>query len=189
MRPASILAGLFLIALTLRPQIVGVGSLLPDIQESLDTTHAVAGLLATIPVLCMGLFAPPAAYLSSGSGPALPSPFRSCLSASSVSPGLSLQARRSSFSSPGRSASEWALPVLSYRLRSRSALPLGQPAQPASTRRASRPDPRFGRSGCTPRRVVRRLARVARCFLARHFGARGCLGRAHASRPSTRASP
>ena len=68
MRPASILAGLFLIALTLRPQIVGVGSLLPDIQESLDTTHAVAGLLATIPVLCMGLFAPPAAYLSSRVG-------------------------------------------------------------------------------------------------------------------------
>jgi CP family cyanate transporter-like MFS transporter len=68
MRPAPILAGLFFIALTLRPQIVGVGPLLPDIQESLNTTHAVAGLLATIPVLCMGLFAPPAAYLSSRVG-------------------------------------------------------------------------------------------------------------------------
>jgi CP family cyanate transporter-like MFS transporter len=68
MRPASILAGLFFIALTLRPQIVGVGPLLPDIQDSLNTTHAVAGLLATIPVLCMGLFAPPAAYLSSRVG-------------------------------------------------------------------------------------------------------------------------
>jgi len=67
-RPASILAGLFLIALTLRPQIVGVGPLLPDIQESLNTTHAVAGLLATIPVLCMGLFAPAAAYLTSRVG-------------------------------------------------------------------------------------------------------------------------
>src|SRR5262245_64076604 len=57
-RPASILAGLFLVALTLRPQIVGIGPLLPEIQDDLDTTHAVVGLLATIPVLCMGLFAP-----------------------------------------------------------------------------------------------------------------------------------
>src|SRR6187455_84517 len=68
MRPASILAGLFLVALTLRPQIVGVGPLLPEIQNGLDTTHAVVGLLATIPVLCMGLFAPPAAYLSARLG-------------------------------------------------------------------------------------------------------------------------
>ena len=68
MRPASILAGLFFVALTLRPQIVGVGPLLPDMQESLDTTHAVVGLLATIPVLCMGLFAPPAAFLSARIG-------------------------------------------------------------------------------------------------------------------------
>src|SRR5262245_50402411 len=68
MRPASILAGLFFVALTLRPQIVGVGPLLPEIQDGLDTTHAVVGLLATIPVLCMGLFAPPAAYLSSRVG-------------------------------------------------------------------------------------------------------------------------
>src|SRR6185295_11704985 len=67
-RPASTLAGLFFVALTLRPQIVGVGPLLPDIQHSLHTTHAVVGLLATIPVLCMGLFAPPAAYLSARIG-------------------------------------------------------------------------------------------------------------------------
>jgi MFS transporter, CP family, cyanate transporter len=67
-RPASILAGLFFVALTLRPQIVGVGPLLPEIQDGLHTTHAVAGLLATIPVLCMGLFAPPAAYLSARVG-------------------------------------------------------------------------------------------------------------------------
>jgi CP family cyanate transporter-like MFS transporter len=67
-RPAPILAGLFFVALTLRPQIVGVGPLLPEIQDSLHTTHAVVGLLATIPVLCMGLFAPPAAYLSARIG-------------------------------------------------------------------------------------------------------------------------
>lgn len=53
---ASLIA-LFLAGLTLRPQIVGVGPLLPRIQSSLDISHAVAGLLSTIPVLCMGLFA------------------------------------------------------------------------------------------------------------------------------------
>jgi CP family cyanate transporter-like MFS transporter len=42
--------------------------LLPDIQDSLGTSHAVVGLLATIPVLCMGLFAPPAAFLSTRVG-------------------------------------------------------------------------------------------------------------------------
>ena len=68
MSPASILAGLFLVALTLRPQIVGVGPLLPAIQETLQTTHAVVGLLVTIPVLCMGLFAPPAAYIGARVG-------------------------------------------------------------------------------------------------------------------------
>ncbi len=68
MRPASTLAGLFFVALTLRPQIVGIGPLLPEIQDSLQTTHAVVGLLATIPVLCMGLFAPPAAFLSARVG-------------------------------------------------------------------------------------------------------------------------
>jgi len=62
------LAGLFLAAIALRPQIVGIGPLLPNIQESLGVSHAVVGLLGTIPVLCMGLFAPPAAYLASRVG-------------------------------------------------------------------------------------------------------------------------
>jgi MFS transporter, CP family, cyanate transporter len=53
-----LLAGLFLGALALRPQIVGVGPLIPELQDDLQTSHAVAGLLATIPVLGMGLFAP-----------------------------------------------------------------------------------------------------------------------------------
>lgn len=63
-RPAAALAALFLAALALRPQIVGIGPLLPEIQHDLGTSHAVAGLLGTIPVLCMGLFAPLAAYLA-----------------------------------------------------------------------------------------------------------------------------
>lgn len=54
----SPLASLFLVGLVLRPQIVGIGPLLPRIEPSLGISHAVAGLLATIPVVCMGVFAP-----------------------------------------------------------------------------------------------------------------------------------
>ena len=54
---------LFASALALRPQVIGVGPLIPDIQEDLDISHAEAGLLGTIPVLCMGLFAPLAPYV------------------------------------------------------------------------------------------------------------------------------
>jgi CP family cyanate transporter-like MFS transporter len=49
---------LFCVGLVLRPQIVGIGPLLPRIEEGLGISHGVAGLLATIPVLCMGVFAP-----------------------------------------------------------------------------------------------------------------------------------
>jgi CP family cyanate transporter-like MFS transporter len=59
-----LLVALFLSAVALRPQLVGVGPLLPEIKVDLGLAHAVAGLLATIPVLCMGLFAPPAPFLS-----------------------------------------------------------------------------------------------------------------------------
>lgn len=61
----ALLVGLLLGALTLRPQIVGVGPLIPQMQDDLDTSHAVVGLLGTIPVLCMGVFAPPAGFLAS----------------------------------------------------------------------------------------------------------------------------
>jgi CP family cyanate transporter-like MFS transporter len=67
-RSAATLVALFLAALTLRPQIVGVGPLIPQIQDALGTSHAVAGLLGTIPVLCMGIFAPVAAYLAAKIG-------------------------------------------------------------------------------------------------------------------------
>ena len=52
----------------MRPQIVGVGPLIPSIQDAFGTSHAVVGLLGTIPVLCMGLFAPVAAYLAARIG-------------------------------------------------------------------------------------------------------------------------
>jgi MFS transporter, CP family, cyanate transporter len=60
----SLLAALFLGALALRPQLVGVGPLVPEIDDGLDVSHAVAGLRGTIPVLCMGASPPPAAYLA-----------------------------------------------------------------------------------------------------------------------------
>src|SRR3954452_22335131 len=63
-RRFGLLAGLFLAGLALRPQIVGVGPLIPDIQDDLDISHAVAGLLGTIPVLCMGVFALPAGAMT-----------------------------------------------------------------------------------------------------------------------------
>ena len=55
---------LFLAALALRPQLVGVGPLIPRIQSDLGVSHAVAGLLGAIPVLCMGIFALPARHLA-----------------------------------------------------------------------------------------------------------------------------
>jgi CP family cyanate transporter-like MFS transporter len=58
------LLGLGLAALALRPQLTGIGPLLPDMQRDLGISHTVAGLLPAIPVLCMSVFAPPAAYLS-----------------------------------------------------------------------------------------------------------------------------
>ncbi len=42
--------------------------MIDEIQDDLDASHALAGLLGTIPVLCMGLFAPVAAYLSARLG-------------------------------------------------------------------------------------------------------------------------
>jgi MFS transporter, CP family, cyanate transporter len=49
-------AGLVAAALVLRPQLTAVGPLMPRIQEDLGVGHAAAGLLATVPVFCMGLF-------------------------------------------------------------------------------------------------------------------------------------
>jgi CP family cyanate transporter-like MFS transporter len=64
----GLLVAMGLGSVSLRPQLVGIGPLLPNIQHSLGVTHAIAGLLVTIPVLCMGLFAPTAAVLASRVG-------------------------------------------------------------------------------------------------------------------------
>ena len=60
----GLLAALFVASLALRPQLVGVGPLLPDVEADLGVSHAVAGLLSTIPVVCMAVFAPAAAPLT-----------------------------------------------------------------------------------------------------------------------------
>jgi len=64
----AILVALFLAGLTFRPQIVGAGPIFPLIQDDLDVSHAVIGLLGTIPVLCMGLFAPVAPWVARSIG-------------------------------------------------------------------------------------------------------------------------
>ncbi len=62
------LAALLLAALALRPQLVGVGPLLPSIGADLGMSHAATGLLGTIPVACMGIFALAAAHLGARYG-------------------------------------------------------------------------------------------------------------------------
>jgi len=51
------LLALFVGGLATRPQMMAVGPLIPLIQDDLAIPHAVAGLLATIPLVCMGIFA------------------------------------------------------------------------------------------------------------------------------------
>jgi len=53
-----LLAALLLAAVALRPQLVGAGPLVGDIQDDFGVSHSVVGMLGTIPVLSMGLFAP-----------------------------------------------------------------------------------------------------------------------------------
>ncbi|HET7636823.1 MAG TPA: MFS transporter [Candidatus Limnocylindria bacterium] len=58
------LIGLFFISLTLRPQLVGIAPLIPQIQDTFGLSHAAAGLIGTIPVICMGIFAFPVAWIT-----------------------------------------------------------------------------------------------------------------------------
>jgi CP family cyanate transporter-like MFS transporter len=58
-----LLVGLLTGTLAIRPQLTAVGPLLPQIQNDFEISHATAGLLVAVPVLCMGVFALPAARL------------------------------------------------------------------------------------------------------------------------------
>jgi CP family cyanate transporter-like MFS transporter len=68
-RPAATLAGLLLLSLALRPQIIALGPLVPSIRADLGISAAVAGLLSGIPVLCMGIFAPAGPLVAGIFGP------------------------------------------------------------------------------------------------------------------------
>lgn len=56
--PIAVVAGMFIASLAMRPQILAIGPLLPLIRTDLGLPAGIAGLLTTIPVLCMGMFAP-----------------------------------------------------------------------------------------------------------------------------------
>jgi CP family cyanate transporter-like MFS transporter len=51
----ALLLGLFLAALNLRPAVASISPLLGVIRSQVDLSHTVAGLLTTIPTLCIGV--------------------------------------------------------------------------------------------------------------------------------------
>lgn len=63
-RPWFLLLGLVLVALNLRPALSSMAPLLSEVSKSLGLSAAKAGLLTTLPVLCLGLFAPLAPILA-----------------------------------------------------------------------------------------------------------------------------
>lgn len=63
-RPWVLLLGLVLVALNLRPALSSMAPLLSEVSKSLGLSAAKAGLLTTLPVLCLGLFAPLAPLLA-----------------------------------------------------------------------------------------------------------------------------
>ena len=65
------LAALVIVGLALRTQILVLGPMVGQLQADLGMSHAVAGLLGTIPVLCMGLLAPLGPVLAGSIGPRL----------------------------------------------------------------------------------------------------------------------
>lgn len=65
----AVVAGLFLVSIAMRPQVLAIGPLLPLIREDLDLSAGIAGLLTTIPVMCMGIFAPFGPRLAARLGP------------------------------------------------------------------------------------------------------------------------
>ncbi len=73
-RPAGLartLPALALVGLALRTPILVIGPIVGQLQTDLGMSHAVAGLLGTIPVLCMGLLAPFGPVLAASIGPRL----------------------------------------------------------------------------------------------------------------------
>jgi len=65
----AVVAALVLVGTALRPQALIIGPLVGQVQADLGMTHGIAGLLSTIPVLCMGLLAPFGPVLAASVGP------------------------------------------------------------------------------------------------------------------------
>lgn len=64
LRPWLLLLGLVLVALNLRPALSSMAPLLGEVSDQLGLSAAQAGLLTTLPVLCLGIFAPLAPILA-----------------------------------------------------------------------------------------------------------------------------
>jgi CP family cyanate transporter-like MFS transporter len=56
-RRTALLAALFIAGVGLRPQLIVVGPLLPRLEAEFGFSHFVGGMLTSIPLVCMGLFA------------------------------------------------------------------------------------------------------------------------------------
>lgn len=72
--PAALLrvvVALVLVGLALRTPILVIGPMVSQLQADLGMSHAIAGLLGSIPVLCMGLLAPLGPVLAGSIGPRL----------------------------------------------------------------------------------------------------------------------
>lgn len=67
--PLTVVTGLFLASLVMRPQLLAIGPLLPLIRADLGLSATIGGLLTSIPVLCMGLGAPVGPRLAARLGP------------------------------------------------------------------------------------------------------------------------
>ena len=65
----TVVAALFVAGLVFRVPILVVGPLLKDVQVDLGMSHGVAGLLSSIPVLCMAFLAPIGPVLAASIGP------------------------------------------------------------------------------------------------------------------------
>ncbi len=65
---ALLVAGVVAVALNLRAPITSVPALVAEIQADLGLSGAAAGALTTLPLLCMGFFAPPAGRLAARIG-------------------------------------------------------------------------------------------------------------------------
>lgn len=65
----AVVAALILVGTALRPQALIIGPLVGLVQADLGMSHAVAGLLSTIPVLCMSFLAPLGPVVAGWIGP------------------------------------------------------------------------------------------------------------------------